>query len=181
MTISVRKITDVDILREACEATMRDSRKSQATLRGMYHCEHSPLRTQLFWIRMDSIPTFVSVHCVRHKIGVEHFVGTNRADRGGDPGAGRYTPINHSVLVNAESLINMSRKRLCFQASEETRRVMLQIKEAIRHVDPDLADYMVPNCVYRGGLCVEPRPCGQYTVRKYRPRESETMMMKGEV
>lgn len=30
---------------------------------------------------------------------------------------------------------------------------------------------MVPNCVFRGGVCPEPKPCGMYNVKRYDPVE----------
>lgn len=169
MKITIEKLTDISLLRKACESTMQAGKTSSVTLDSMYRCEHSPIRTQLFWVTMDDVPTFVSVHCVRHKIGIEHFVRSNRPDRGGDGEATRKTPIMHSVLVNAESLINMAKKRLCHQAHPDTLRAMVSIKDAVCTVDPDLARYMVPQCVYRGGYCPELKPCGKYRVKKYDP------------
>ena len=176
MKILVKKLTNEGILRAACESTLQADQISYMSLDIAYRCEHSPMRTQLFWLTMEDIPTFVSVHCVRHKIGVEHFVRSNRSDRGGDSKADRDTPVMHSALVNAEAFIAMAKKRLCGQASKETQALMGEIKKAVALVDPVLAAYMVPNCVYRGGLCVEPKPCGKYRVRKYNPVELEDMM-----
>lgn len=72
----------------------------------------------------------------------------------------RYTPVNLGLLVNAQSLIDMAKLRLCLQAAKETRIVFQALKNEIRKVDPDLADMMVRKCVYRGGLCGEARCCG---------------------
>jgi hypothetical protein len=108
---------------------------------------------------MEDIKTYVSVHLVRHKVGVEHFVGTNRVDRGGVI-ADRNTPINHSMLLNAQALIAMSLKRLCGQASIDTYKVMHMIKEEIKQVDPALYPYLVRTCEYRRGYCPELRCCG---------------------
>ena len=110
---------------------------------------------------MEDIPTFVSVHLVRHKIGVEHFVKSNRVDRGGDQNAGREAPVAHAMLINAQALINMARKRLCTQASLETRLVMQEIKTKLYEVDPDLFRCLVPECEYRGGYCYEFKCCGR--------------------
>lgn len=74
--------------------------------------------------------------------------------------ADRYTPVNLSLLVNAQSLIDMSKLRLCNQAHVETRIVFNRIKEEIAKIDPSLASMMVRKCVYRGGLCGEMRCCG---------------------
>ena len=156
MQITVEKITGIDLMRRACEATT--GKPSNMSLDAIYRCEHSPIRTQLFWVEMRDIPTFVSVHLVRHNIGVTHFVSSNRDDRGGNAEADRNTPVNHSMLINAQALINMARKRLCGKASVETRDVMYDIRSSIHEVDPDLASYMVPECLYRGG-CHELKPC----------------------
>lgn len=158
MNITVTKITGLTELRAACDATRHPGQApSTATLERMYRCLHSPIRTQMFWIRMEGIATFVSVHLVRHKHGVEHFVESNRDDRGGT-NADRLTPVNHSMLVNAEALINMARKRLCYASHKTTVGVMARVRNAIRRVDPDLADNMLPECV-RCGYCPELRAC----------------------
>lgn len=162
MQIVARKLTDVELMRRACEMTMR-GQESKMTLGGMYRCEHSPMRTQLFWVEMIGVPTFVSVHFVRHKIGVEHFVMSNRDGRGGDEEVNRWTPVNHGMLLNAQALINMARKRLCRKSHESTRKVMGDIKIAIAKLDWDLARYMVPECIYRLG-CHESNPCGYVDV-----------------
>lgn len=121
--------------------------------------EHSPIRVMLYKIDMWNIPTEVSVHLVRHKVGVEHFVRSNRPDRGGNAKADRQTPVNHSMIINAQALISMARKRFCYQAAASTRAVMRLVHEAIREVDPDMAGAMVPDCYYRGGVCFELRCC----------------------
>ena len=51
--------------------------------------EHSPIRLMQFAWKWSDLPYWVSVHIVRHKIGIEHFVSTQRTDRTGvdRPGA----------------------------------------------------------------------------------------------
>lgn len=160
MEIRIKKLTDVSHMRRACEMTWKgNGRPSKMTLRSIYDCEHSPIRSQVFWIEMIGVLSFVSVHFVRHKIGVEHFVQSNREDRGGTGDVNRQTPVDHGMLVNAQALINMARKRLCFKAHKETRETMLAIKDAMAAVDPDLVMFLVPECEYRRG-CHEPKPCG---------------------
>lgn len=158
MKITATKLTDILLMRKACESTMQ-SGESKMTLDKIYRCEHSPIRTQLFWVEMVDIPTFVSVHFSRHKIGVEHFVMSNRSDRGGVANVDRNSLVKHSMLINAQSLVNMARKRLCGQASDETCMVMEKIKVAVAAVDEVLTDYMVRECQYRNGRCPELRPC----------------------
>ena len=173
MQVTATAITGIDTVRRCLESTMRSTPDfaSRITMRQLYQCEHSPLRAALWLIELDGVKTHVSVHLVRHKIGVEHFVQSNRADRGGDKEADRDTPIYHTMLINAEALITMARKRLCYQASASTRYTMMQIQRAVAVIDSDLAEYMVPTCIYRGGHCPELRSCGNYITRGYRPAQ----------
>lgn len=159
-TVSVRKITGTDLMRLACSCTINAD--SHVTLEKVY----SPMRTQLFVVEMQGIPTFVSVHFVRHKHGVEHFVRSNREDRASHTGdLGRWQPVNHMMLCNAQALVNMARKRLCWKASNETTATMQAIVNAVRGVgDFALAERMVPECEYRRG-CHEIKTCGLYDKR----------------
>lgn len=169
--VKVTKITGADLMRLACSYTI--SAESEMTLDKIYQCEHSPMRTQMFVVEMKDIPTFVSVHFVRHKHGVEHFVKSNREDRASHTGdSGRWHPVNHMMLCNAQSLVNMARKRLCRKASEETTTVMEAIRVAVSETDIALAGRMAPECEYRRG-CHEIKTCGLYD--KNHPRKvSET-------
>ena len=66
-----------------------------------------------------------------------------------------------SLKLNAEEIINISKVRLCGKASAETREVWQEVVNELRRgVDPDLAMHCVPTCVYRGGICPEPKSCG---------------------
>lgn len=173
MTCEVKatKITGADLMRLACSYTI--SAESEMTLDKIYQCEHSPMRTQMFVVEMKDIPTFVSVHFVRHKHGVEHFVKSNREDRASHTGdSGRWHPVNHMMLCNAQSLVNMARKRLCRKASEETTTVMEAIRVAVSETDIALADRMVPECEYRRG-CREIRTCGLYDKRHQQGTEAK--------
>ena len=160
MRVTAIKLTDIALARKACSATLGGG-KSGISLDALYRCEHSPIRTQIFWVEMSDIPSFVSVHFVRHKIGVEHFVQSMRDDMRGEGTEDRYTPVHHAMLANAHALINMARKRLCYKAHRETVSAMEAVKAAVDGCDPELAKYMTPECVYRGGICHELRPCGK--------------------
>jgi hypothetical protein len=157
MEIKVEKLTDLELMRWACEMTI--DHKSLVSLDAIYKCEHSPMRTQLFKISMYGIPTFVSTHFVRHNQGVVHYIKTQRDDRGGSDEANRWTPTNHGMLCNAQALINMSRKRLCTNSHSVTVATMKELKAKVKEVDPDLAEYMVRECEYRG-CCPELNSCG---------------------
>ena len=43
--------------------------------------EHSPIRLLVMTIKITDIPYYVVGHFVRHKVGVEHFVKSQRTDR----------------------------------------------------------------------------------------------------
>ena len=62
--------------------------------------------------------------------------------------------------MNAEELIAVMHKRLCAQASPETRQVAEAMREAVLEKCPEFEEVLVPNCVYRNGLCTEFKPCG---------------------
>jgi hypothetical protein len=60
-------------------------------------------------------------------------------------------PVSFRGEANAQHLIDTWRKRLCFQASPETRQYAEDFKLALQKAEPELADVLVPNCVYRCG------------------------------
>ena len=123
--------------------------------------EHSPIRELWFGIKM-TIPYWVSVHFVRHHIGVNHYVQTQRTDRTGtDRNEKRQDEVvSHIMSINAQELINMSHKRLCKQASKETRAVMQMIVDEVVKVAPYMKEVLVPLCKYRNGKCTEMFSCG---------------------
>lgn len=129
-------------------------------IKKLIESEHSPIRELWFGIRME-IPYWVSVHFVRHHIGVNHYVQTQRTDRTGiDRDELKQGEIvSHIMSINAQELINMSHKRLCKQASEETRNVMKLICEKVIEIAPYMKTVLVPLCVYRNGKCTEMFPC----------------------
>lgn len=157
MTVTVKKITNKRLAERACEFTT-GSPVNIRNMKKFYLSEHSPIRTQLYWIEMKDIYSYVSTHLVRHKFGVEHYVKSNREDRGGEEGADRYSRVDHAMLINAQALINMARKRLCYKASTDTRLLMETIVEALVGIDDDLVPSLLPDCMYRG-RCHEFQPC----------------------
>lgn len=122
--------------------------------------EHSPIRELWFGIKME-IPYWVSVHFVRHHIGVNHYVQTQRSDRTGvnrdEKPQGEI--VSHIMSVNAQELIFMAHKRLCKQASKETREVMQEIVKQVVAVAPYIKEVLVPLCAYRNGKCDEMFSC----------------------
>lgn len=126
----------------------------------LIRAEHSPIRKLKFSWRWVDLPYWVSVHLVRHKHGIEHFVSTQRTDRTSvdrnelPQGA----LVSHECEANAQALISISRKRLCNCASKETRQAWQLVKDEVAKVEPELAHCMVRECVYRG-YCPEMFSC----------------------
>lgn len=81
MEIIVRKETDEELMRKACDKTFAGS--SKQSLLSMYKSEHSPARTQMFWVECNDIPLYVSTHLLRHHVGSQPFALTHRTDRNG--------------------------------------------------------------------------------------------------
>ena len=143
--------------------------KSSTTLptsewkRNILTAEHSPIRTLWFAFKME-IPYWVSVHFVRHHIGVEHFVQSQRDDRANNDIPRAEKPqgefVTHIMYINAQELMFMARRRLCNQASEETRYVMNLIKQKVIKTNPEFKSVLIPMCIYQGGMCPEFHSCG---------------------
>lgn len=131
--------------------------------------EHSPIRKlKISWKWID-LKSWVSVHLVRHKVGIEHFVSSQRTDRTGIDRnkLPQDSLVNHECEADAQALINISRKRLCNCASLETRQAWQEVKNKVLEVEPELASCMVKECVYRNGLCPEMFPCGYNKTRAF--------------
>jgi hypothetical protein len=169
--VEIEKVTKRELAQRACGATIDSD--SNISLDRLYQCMHSPIRTQIFYCSMYNIPSYVAMHLVRH-VTIVPFVKSNRTDRR-KPNENALTkevqtiddvldcarniPLRMDFIANAEALLNMSYKRLCYKASSDTVRVMQSIKNEVSLVDYDLAFRMVPHCIkYRN--CEELKSCG---------------------
>ena len=131
--------------------------------------EHSPIRKIRFSWKWKNLKSWVSVHFVRHKYGIEHWVTTQRSDRTGvdRDKSPQDTRVSHECEANAQALIFISRRRLCAQASAETRAAWKDVRDKVAEADPVLASVMVPECIYRG-FCPEFKSCGYANTAEYR-------------
>ena len=161
--------TDADwlLVRNAALETQRkqSTKTPDFELRQKYlMAEHSPIRELWYRFRIIDIPSWNSVHLVRHHEGILHFVSSQRNDiqklydRRKAP---QDAPVNHRISVNAQALINISKARTCLCASAETRNLWLKVIETIGEVSPEIYPFLVPPCIYRNGICPEVfKPCG---------------------
>lgn len=114
--------------------------------------EHTPIRDFIIKWEWLSIPHWVTVHWGRHKF--EKFVGTQRTDRTGVDRTKlpQDEPQNMRGEANVQHLIDSMRRRLCSRASKETRDCAYSLKIEIHDtVDENIANVLVPNCIYRCG------------------------------
>ena len=158
--------------------------------------EHSPIKLVEYLISFKDLRQWVGVHLLRH----EHmlpFIHSQRVDRREDIDSltervmsiieedvksdesfnkrdylFQGEPNDQDFVVNAQTLINISRKRLCHCASKETREAWVAVKAAIKEFDPIMASFMVPNCIYRS-RCPEMNTCGYYKTDKFKKELDE--------
>ena len=136
--------------------------------------EHSPIRAiTVKWI-WKNIASWVATHWSRHKW--ECYIKTQRTDRTGTDRSKlpQDAPVNFTGEANVQHLIDSFRKRLCMLASRETRMYAEDFKIELHKPEPEIADVLVPNCIYRGG-CPEPNGCRWYeTICELNPKLRST-------
>jgi thymidylate synthase ThyX len=103
----------------------------------------------------------VSVHLCRH-IHAQPFVKSQRNDRQSDYDRTK-APQDEAVkmiwYMNAEELMIIANKRLCKQASEETRQIVKMMCDEVLSVCPEFDGLLVPMCQHHGGKCHEMFSC----------------------
>ena len=162
-----------------------DHEPSNGFKRKILLAEHSPIRLLEYDFTWEDIKHWVTVHLVRHHEGCEKFVHTQRVDRNPElAGMNRDElpqglPTDMDMSCNAQSFINISRKRLCTRASAETRESWKQVIEFLKEKDPILAEKCVPECVYRG-FCPENPSCGYCKTEAYQEALKEYRRMDNE-
>ncbi|MFW2490981.1 hypothetical protein ACN077_20800 [Clostridium chromiireducens] len=145
-----------------------DKEPSSNWKRRMLLAEHSPIRLISIKWKWFDLKYWVSTHFVRHWLGIEHYVRTQRTDRAGierdDLGQGSL--VEHEAQANAQALINISRKRLCSCASVDTRIAWKEFLYSFKDQEPELYNVCVPDCIYRGH-CYEHKTCGYHKTEQY--------------
>ncbi len=123
--------------------------------------EHSPIRELRVRFLFSDIKSWIATHFSRHSW--ESYITTQRSDRTkvDRDQALQSVLVNLHGSMNAQHLIDTSRKRLCYQSSKETRQLMEGLKEEVEKIDSIISLAMVPNCVYRLG-CPEFNSCGLF-------------------
>lgn len=128
------------------------------------NARHSYIRELKFGFRISDVPYWVVMHLVRHHVGCQPYVRTQRNDRQTEYDRGKApqdTPVNMIWTMNAESLMVIANKRLCMTAAPETRNVVRWMCTLVCEKCPEFEDYLVPMCDYHGGVCHEMNSCGR--------------------
>ena len=133
-------------------------------VRKLLVARHSPIRELRFSYVIRDVPYWVTVHLVRHHVGFQPYVQSQRNDRQSDydrAKAPQDAPVTMRLTLNAEALMNLANKRLCMKASPETREVVQRMCALAEKVMPELRGLLVPMCDYHGGVCHEIQSCGR--------------------
>lgn len=169
MTVAlVSSPTSADLLwcKQCALGTMgRDSNTPPTTewLHRILEARHSPIRELEFRFVLE-VPYWVSVHLVRHHVGFNAYVQSQRNDRQDKydrTKAPQDTPVTMRISLNAEALMNLANKRLCMKASPETREVVREMCRQVEVCCPEFRGLLVPMCEYHGGICHEMKSCGK--------------------
>lgn len=123
--------------------------------------EHSPIRKLQITVKVHDVKSWIATHFARHHEGCEKYISTQRDDRTGKnrDELPQGTLVTLEMDLNAQALINISRKRLCNQAHRETKALWQAILNTIKDEMPELYSVCVPECIYRG-FCPELKCCG---------------------
>lgn len=131
-------------------------------MREILEARHSPIRELRFAFKLE-VPYWVSVHLCRH-VHAQPYVKTQRNDRQSeyDRNAARQdAPVVMMWTMNAETLMTIANKRLCVQASKETRQVVQEMCRLVIEKCPEFDGLLIPMCEWNGGVCHEIFPCGR--------------------
>lgn len=156
-----------------CRATVKKApiakEPSKEFKRKILLSEHSTIRAMSVKFLWQSIKYWVAMHWKTHiwesRVDSQRNDRQDRYDRDKAP---QDSPIDFIGDPNIQHTIDTWRKRLCRQASKETREYAEDFKVALHEPEPEWAGVLVPNCIYRCG-CPELNNCGWYDamVKKY--------------
>lgn len=136
---------------------------------------HSPIRYLRYSFYIKDIPSWVATHLARH-VHAQPYIRSQRNDRQNeyDRNAARQdAPVDMIYDVNAEELMVIANKRLCNQASEETRNVVRMMCDEAVKVTPELKELLVPACIYQNGACHEMFPCYKNSIKEENMKKVE--------
>lgn len=142
--------------------------------RRMLLAEHSPIRQLILKWKWIDLKSWVSVHFVRHWLGIIHWVKSQRTDRTGIDRNKLHQDslVTHEAEANSQAIINISRRRLCSCASPETREAWQAFLDSFKNIEPELYSVCVKDCIYRG-WCYEYKSCGFHKKEEFKNQLGE--------
>ena len=166
MKITIKKLTDWDEVYDSALFTQKkevgDKNPTSKWKLKTCYAGHSILRDLTFSIKIEDVESFVISHLIRHKKEyTQPYVQTLREDLTGisSDSVTRLTKNGVKFILNAKSIIDISRVRLCNKASKETILVWKAVLKELEKIEPELASVCVPQCVEKG-FCTEYKTCG---------------------
>lgn len=124
---------------------------------------HSPIRYLRFSFLIDGVPSWIATHISRH-VHAQPYIKSQRNDRQKDYDrrkAPQDTPVDMIFDCGGEEIQIIANKRLCKQASPETRELVQMMCWLVEEKCPEFKGLLVPMCEYHGGVCHEINPCGK--------------------
>ncbi len=131
--------------------------------------EQSRIRVMFVYAQFSDIPSWRSTQMSRHHVGVEKFITTQRTDRTGKDRneIPQGALVNMKYHLNLQAIINISKKRYCNNASPEATELWAMFLIELFKIIPEMADFCLPECEYRNGVCYEFfSPCGRYPLKQ---------------
>lgn len=184
MEVIVKRLVGWDAVLRTARTTVGkkdlDKEPSDEFKRAILISEHSPIRALTYEVTWPSIPYWVSTHFRTHHIGFKateddvYFIQTSRSDRTetNRDELSQTAPVICRIILNAQSIINVSRVRLCKLASPETRIAWEVFIDKLKEIEPLLAAVCQPNCIYRRQCPEGKNTCG-YSITTACERKTE--------
>lgn len=172
MNVTVKRLTEWSIVLDSARTTVgkEDLSKepSDQFKKDILVKEHSPIRNLIYEIIWNDIPYWVAMHFRTHHIGFHSgeddlfFVQTQRTDRTQTErdNLPQNTKVKLRAVLNAHSIINVSRVRLCRLAAKETREAWSEMLDELEKIEPILYGLCQENCIYRGACPEGKQSCG---------------------
>lgn len=146
-------------------AELSRHRHISLSVRSTRYCDERDFRWRTIYtndiVLDDILNNVISNAQDAYAYGLEHGDVSKDELRGVLPLA-MYTELY--MTANARALIEISHLRLCNRAHNEIRTMFEKIKEQVRLVSPEIADYMRPKCETNKEypFCTEKQCCGKH-------------------